>query len=219
MEIVPRDRSTVTPMQATLRGLLLMSLFSLQISPRVSGTNGFRCCRTQTRHPSPTLSKRSSTQSLNVLRGGQSSEVVSHVPDEVYIGGNNRSCFQKVVEMFRDSRIRVEGGQMYFWDWRTICPWSKRAHDEDKEFPLEPLGPSNQHFSAWNDRPAHFDGQWKFRAWCSGSFHSIHLSHYTEVLDARIMFVAKGGPWNFQNCQAWVRAFRRAPSVHRATRE
>ena len=133
------------------------------------------------------------------LRGGSS--VGLHESETVDIIANSES-FRKIVETSQNGRIRVEGSEQCVWDWRVMCPWAKEMSDENKQFLLESMPRSKIHISSLQmDEPARLDGQWKMGRTRSGSFRGVHLSHFTDVPDARILVHVYGGPWMFEDCE------------------
>ena len=128
------------------------------------------------------------------LKGGSAS-VAEIVVD-------SKESFRQVVESCVSCRIWMNCTEIFLWDWRDMCPWAKELSDEKKEFPLEPMPKCKLHIlPLQTDRPAHLDGQWKMGRTRSGSFRDVHLSLFTDVPDARVLFKIYGGPWTFESCE------------------
>jgi hypothetical protein len=143
--------------------------------------------------------KRSSRLRLINLKGGSpDTAMVTETVDLIA----NKSSFRQTIENYASCRIRVDGREMCVWDWREMCPWAKEYSDENKQFLLEPMPNSDIHITSLHpDQPAHLDGQWKMGRTRRGSFCGVHLSHFTDVPDARQLMLIYGGPWNFDSCE------------------
>jgi hypothetical protein len=137
-------------------------------------------------------------QNVPVRGGSEDSAYPSELTDVIA----NSKSFRKIVETNAHCRIRVDGNDKCFWDWRVMCPWAKEMSDEQKQFILEPMPWSNLHISSLEpDHPAHFDGQWKMGRTRRGSFSGVRLSHFTDIPDARELMLIYGGPWIFEDCE------------------
>jgi hypothetical protein len=136
------------------------------------------------------------------LRGGSHDTAMSDTVDLIA----NKSSFRQIIENHVSCRIHVDSSEMCVWDWREICPWVKEYSDENKQFLLEPMPNSDIHIlSLQPDQPAHLDGQWKMGRTRRGSFSGVHISHFTDVPDARQLILIYGGPWNFESCEVQCR--------------
>ena len=177
-----------------------LSLVFLSISELVFKTPG---------RPSVQCNQLRSHLRLLKLKGGShDTAMISETADLVA----NKSSFRQIIESHVTCRVRVDSSEMCAWDWREMCPWAKEYSDENNQFLLEPMPNSEIHIlSLQPDQPAHLDGQWKMGRTRRGSFSGVHLSHFTDVPDARLLMLIYGGPWTFESCEVQCRMLNPAP--------